>query len=76
MTITFTFFLISHFVGLQMSFPRSMKNTLIVEERLEMLAHHWCVHPDWVHSWDEFDCSMILDGYSPEEVMELRRLYF
>jgi len=53
-----------------------MINRPIVENRLDMLAHHWGVHPDWVHSWDEFDCSMILDGYSPEEVMELRRLYF
>lgn len=48
----------------------------IIEERLDQLAHHWGVHPDWVTSWDDFDCSMILDGYSPEEIMDLRRLYF
>lgn len=53
-----------------------MNQQTFIEERIDRLAHHWGVHPDLVDSWDDFDCSMLLDGYSPEEIMELRRLYF
>ena len=29
-----------------------------------------------INGLDEFDLSMLIDGYSPEEVISLRKIYF